>query len=212
MGTRKTERRSAQRRADRGQSLKKNPNRKRNETRRRDARKAEIDARFVLAQNVPRVGARSDSSRHSSLLSLAERRATFFGSSRRGPYTIAQRKARSSSPRRRCEPARALVATRTGPGGAFVGHRRATGLRRGLVNRRGLERLFAVSFRRVKNKDAGGMYREDGDGAADGLPKTGAVGLPRGALLEARSGRPSFDSWVPEVRATPHATPKYPGR
>lgn len=138
--------------------------------------------------------------------------ATFFGSSRRGPYTIAQRKARSSSPRRRCEPARALVATRTGPGGAFVGHRRATGLRRGLVNRRGLERLFAVSFRRVKNKDAGGMYREDGDGAADGLPKTGAVGLPRGALLEARSGRPSFDSWVPEVRATPHATPKYPGR
>ena len=64
-----------------------------------------------------------------------------------------------------------------------------------------------MSLRRVKNEDAVG-YPEDGDGAADGLPKPGAVGLPRGALLEARSGHPSFDSWVPEVRATPRGTPK----
>ena len=55
-------------------------------------------------------------------------RRDFFGTSRRSPYTIAQRKARSTSPRRRFEPARALVATRTGPGGALRRYRRATGL------------------------------------------------------------------------------------
>jgi hypothetical protein len=39
------------------------------------------------------------------------------------------------------------------------------------VKPRGLERLFSVSLRRVKKQDAVGMYREDGDRAANGLPK-----------------------------------------
>ena len=80
-------------------------------------------------------------------------RRDFFGTSRRSPYTIAQRKARSTSPRRRFEPARALVATQTGPGGALRRYRRATGLwRRSREAPRSRASLLRIASPREKTR------------------------------------------------------------